>query len=70
MTVHFPFPALDSAPVPDSYPSPDPVRSFPSLGPGYPLGTMRLYRHQALRTELSGARKRHPLSAEMVTLAE
>ena len=51
-------------------PAPDPVRSFPSLGPGYPLGTMRVYRHRALRTELSGARKHHPLSAEMVTRAE
>ena len=33
-------------------------------------GTMRLYRRRALRMGPSGARKRHPLSAEMVTRAE
>ena len=72
ITVHVPVP--DSDPVPVSVPSPnfdpDPVRPFPSLGPGYPLGTMRVYRHRALRTELSSARKRHSLSAEMMTRAE
>ena len=34
-----------------------------------PLGTKRLKRHRALLMELLGARKRHPLSAEMVTRA-
>ena len=67
-------PAPDPVPVsvsaPDSDPAPDPVRSFPSLGPGYPLGTTRVHRHGALRTELSGARKRHPLPTEMMTRAE
>ena len=62
-------PRLHSVSVPSNahipVPAPDPVRSFPSLGPGYPLDTMRVCRHQALRTELSGVRKRHPLSAEM-----
>ena len=46
-------------------PRPDPVHSFLPLGPGYPPGTMRLYRRRALRMGLSGARKRHPLSAEI-----
>ena len=31
---------------------------------------MHVHRHQALRTELFGARKRHPLSAEMASSAE
>ena len=35
-----------------------------------PPRTMRLYRRRALRMGPSGARKRHPLSAEMVTRAE
>ena len=43
---------------------------FPSLAPGYPLGSMCVYTHRALRTELSGARKRHPLHAEIMTGAE
>ena len=47
-------PVPDPVPTPDSDPAPDPVRSFSSLGPGYPLGAMRDYRHLALRTELSG----------------
>ena len=68
MTVHVP--VTVSVPTPDSNPAPDPVRSFLSLGPGYPPGTMRLYRRRALRMGPSGARKRHPLSAEMVTRAE
>ena len=62
MTVH--------VPISVSVRTPDPVRPFLSLGPGYPPGTMRLYRRRALRMGLSGARKRHPLSAEMVTRAE
>ena len=41
ITVHVPFftpgPIVVSAPAPDSDPAPDPVRSFPSLGPGYSL---------------------------------
>ena len=63
----FSFPLHVPIPAPDSCPAPDPVRSFPSLGPGYPLGAMRAYRHWALRTDLSGGRKRHPLPAEMMT---
>ena len=59
MTVHVP--VTVSVPAPDSTPDLDPVRSFLSLGPGYPLGTMRLYRRRALGRELSGARKRHLL---------
>ena len=55
---------------PDSDLAPDPIRSFPSLGPGHPLGTMRVYRHRALRTELSGSCKRRLLSAETMTRAE
>ena len=43
-----PDPVTVSVPTPDSDPAPDPVRSLPSLGPGYPLGTMRLYRHPGL----------------------
>ena len=66
----FPPPVTVSVPTPDSNPAPDPVRSFLPLGPGYPPGTMRLYRRRALRIGLSGARKRHSLSAEMVTRAE
>ena len=67
---------LRPRPVPDPVPAPDsdlalgPVCSFPSLGPGCFLGTMRVYRHRALRTELSGARKPRTLSANMMTLAE
>ena len=68
MTVHVP--VLVSVPTPDSNPAPDSFRSFLSHGLGYPPGTMRLYRRRALRMGLSGARKRHPLSAEMVTRAE
>ena len=73
-TVLIPVPA--PAPVPVSFPAPDsdsvldPVRPFQSLESGYSLGAMPVYRHQALRTELSGARKRHPLSAEMMSHAE
>ena len=59
-----------SVPTPNSNPAPDPVRSFLPLGSGYPPGTMRLYRRRALRMGPSGARKRHPLSAEMATRAE
>ena len=68
MTVHVP--VTVSVPTPDSNPAPDPVRSFLPLGSGYPPGTMRLYRRRALRMGPSGARKHHPLSAEMVTRAE
>ena len=68
MTVHVP--VTVSVPTPDSNPAPDPVRSFLPLGSGYPPGTMRLYRRRALRMGPSGARKRHPLSAKMVTRAE
>ena len=68
MTVHVP--VIVSVPTPDSNPAPDPVRSFLSLGPGCPPGTMRLYRRRALRIGLSGARKRHPRSTEMMTRAE
>ena len=50
--------------------TPDPVRSFPFLGPVYPLGTMHVYRHRALRTELLGARKHYPLSAGLMTRTE
>ena len=63
-----PFPS--PFPPPDSDTAPDPVHSFPPLGSGYPLGTMRVYRNRALRTELSGTRKRHPMFAEMMTCAE
>ena len=74
ITVYVPEPAPDpvhaSDPAPYSDPAPDPARSFPPLGPGYPLGTMRVCRHQALRTELSDARKRHPLSADMMMRVE
>ena len=73
ISVPVPVPAPDSVPVsvsaPDSDPAPDPVRSFPSLGPAYSLGGAYVYRHRAMRAELSGARKRHPLSAEMMTRA-
>ena len=68
MTVHVP--VTVSVPTPDSNPAPDPVRSFLPLGPGYPTGTMRLYRRRALRMGLSRALKRHLLSAEMVKRAE
>ena len=63
-------PVTVSVPTPDSNAAPDPVRSFLPLGSGYPPGTMRLYRRRALQMGPSGARKRHPLSAEMVTRAE
>ena len=68
MTVHVP--VTVSVSTPDSSPAPDPVRSFLSLGSGYLPVTMRLYRRRALRMGPSGARKRHSLSAEMVTRAE
>ena len=68
LTVHVP--VTVSVPTPDFNPAPDPVRSFLLLGSGYPPDTMRLYRRRALRMGPSGARKRHPLSAEMVTRAE
>ena len=64
VSVPVPLPVL--VPAPD----PDPVRSFPSLGLGYSLSTMRVYRHRVLRTEVSGACRRHPLSAKMMTRAE
>ena len=41
-----------SVPVPDSDPAPDPIQSFLSFGPSYPPGAMRVYRQQAVRTEL------------------
>ena len=67
-------PAADPVPISvpalNSDPALDPVRSFSSLGPGYPLGAMRVYRRQALRTELLGARKHYPLSADIMTRAE
>ena len=44
--VHVPVAVFDPAPVSD--PAPDPVCSFPFLGPGYPLGTMRVYRPRFL----------------------
>ena len=66
-SVAVPIPAPDSVPIsnpaPKSGPAPDPVRSFPSLGPGYPLGAMHVYRHQALGMDLSDALKRYSLSA-------
>ena len=68
ITVHVPILAPD--PVTASVPAPDPVHSFLSLGPGYPLDAMRVYRHRISRTELSDARKCHPLSAEMMPRAE
>ena len=70
MPVPAPDPVPISVPAPDSVSAPDLVRSFLSFGPGYPLGAMRVYRNQALRTELPGARKRYPLSAKMMTRAE
>ena len=51
-------------------PATDPVCSLPSLGSGFHLCMMRVYRDLALRTELPGARKHHPLSAELVTRSE
>ena len=59
-----------SVPVPGFDPTPNSVCSFPCLGPDYSLGTKHWFGHWALRTDLSGARKRYPLSAEMMTLAE
>ena len=70
MPITAPNPVPISVPAPDSDPASDLVRSFPPFGPGYPLGAMRMYRYQALRTELSGARKRYPLPAEMMTRAD
>ena len=74
INVHVPVPAPDPVPVSvsvsDSYPAPEPVRLVPYLAPGYPLGSLCVYRPRALRTELSGVRKRHPWSAEMMTCAE
>ena len=73
---HVPVPDPDPDPVPvsvsapESYPAPDLVRVFPSHAPSYPFGSMCVYRHRALRTELSGARKHHPLSAEIMTRTE
>ena len=64
VTVYVPDRTPDPAPV--SVPNPDPVRSFPSVGPIYPLDTTRVYRYQASRTELSGARERRPPSVDMV----
>ena len=51
-----------------SRPRPRSLLPFPRIR--LPPGTMRLYRRRALRMGLSGARKCHPLSAEMVTRAE
>ena len=45
-------------PPPDSDLAPDPVDSSLSLALGYPLDTMHVYRHRALRTDLSGDRVR------------
>ena len=74
INVHVPVPAPGPVPVfvsvPVSCPAPEPVRLVPDLAPGYPLGLMCVYRPRALRMELSGARKRHPWSAEMMTCAE
>ena len=70
VSVPVPLPVPVPVPVLVPTPAPDPVRSFPSLGLGYPLRTMRVYRHRVLRTEVSGAYKRHPLSAKMMTRAE
>ena len=48
--VHVPAPTPDpilvAFPAPDLDPAPDPVCSFPFLEPGYPLGTMCVYRSQ------------------------
>ena len=62
ITVPVPAPNLVpiSIPTPDSDPAPDHIRSFPSLGPGYSLGTMHVYRHRVLRTELPGTRSAAP----------
>ena len=49
---------------------PRPRSLLPAPRTRLPPGTMRLYRRRALRMGLSGARKRHPLSAEIVTRAE
>ena len=50
ITVHVPAPTPDpilvSFSTPDLDPAPDPVCSFPFLEPGYPLGTMCVYRSQ------------------------
>ena len=74
INVPVPGPARDavhvSVSVPDLYPTPAPVSLVPYLAPGYPLGSMCVYRPRVLRTELSGARKRHPRSAEMMTWAK
>ena len=68
LTVHVP--VIVSVPTPDSNPAPATVRSFLPRPIQLPLGMMRLNRRRALRMRPSGARKRHPLSAEMVTRAE
>ena len=47
-------PTIVLVPVPDPDPIPVLDRSCPSLGPDYPLGTMRVHRHRTLRTELAG----------------
>ena len=71
-----PFPlcvcSLASIPVTVRVPvsDPDPVRSLPSHGRCYPVGPVNLYRHRTVRAELSGARKRHSLSAAMMMHAE
>ena len=71
-----PDPTPDPVPVPvsilapDFDPPPTPFTPSRSSHPVAPSGTMRLYRHRALRMRLSGARKRHSLSAEMMMRVE
>ena len=52
------------------FPPKDPVRFFPPLGPSHPLGTASVYKHRALQTELSDARKHQLLFAKMMTHAD
>ena len=65
INVHVPIPAHNSVPVfisaPDSDPAPDPFRSVPSHGRAHPLDAMSVYIIRAMRAELLGARKRHPV---------
>ena len=57
ITVHVPVltpdPVPVSIPAPDSDLAPDTVRSFPSLRPSYPFGTMRVYRPRFVRVCVS-----------------
>ena len=69
-SINVPVLVLASDSIPVSFSAPDPVRSFPSLRRAYPLCAICLSRHLALRAELLGARKRHPLSARRMARAE